>query len=89
MKVLEGLLGDKPYFGGDTFGYVDVALLPFSSWFYTVEIVAKFSVEAETPKIVQWVERCKREKESVSGSLPDPQKVYEFILPVMQKMGLA
>jgi len=29
LKLLEGELGDKPYFGGDTLGYVDVALLQY------------------------------------------------------------
>ncbi|KAL0399536.1 UNVERIFIED_CONTAM: Glutathione S-transferase U25 [Sesamum radiatum] len=26
LKVLEGVLEDKPYFGGETFGYLDIAL---------------------------------------------------------------
>ena len=33
LKTLEGELGDKVYFGGDNIGFVDVALLPFTSWF--------------------------------------------------------
>ncbi|KAK9937626.1 hypothetical protein M0R45_014404 [Rubus argutus] len=32
IKLLEGELGDKPYFGGETLGFVDVALVPFYSW---------------------------------------------------------
>ncbi|KAL3517953.1 hypothetical protein ACH5RR_020542 [Cinchona calisaya] len=88
LKILEGVLGDKPFFGGDTLGFLDVALLPFTSWFYALEIVAKFSVETETPKLNEWAKRC-REKESVSNSIPDPQKVSDFILPLIQKMGLA
>ncbi|KAI8557959.1 hypothetical protein RHMOL_Rhmol04G0051400 [Rhododendron molle] len=31
LKVLEGELGDKPYFRGETFGYVDISLVPFYS----------------------------------------------------------
>ncbi|CDP04041.1 unnamed protein product [Coffea canephora] len=88
LKILQGVLGDKTYFGGDSFGFVDIALLPFSIWFYTLENVANFSVEAETPQLVEWVKRC-RERESVSSSLPDPKKVYDFILPMMHRTGLA
>ncbi|KAB5521748.1 hypothetical protein DKX38_026067 [Salix brachista] len=33
LKLLEGELGDKPYFEGDKHGYVDVALIHFYSWF--------------------------------------------------------
>jgi glutathione S-transferase len=28
-KTLEGELGDKPYFGGETFRFVDIALITF------------------------------------------------------------
>lgn len=28
LKLLEGELGDKPYFNGDNFGFVDLALIP-------------------------------------------------------------
>ncbi|KAL3530983.1 hypothetical protein ACH5RR_010305 [Cinchona calisaya] len=90
LKILEGVIGEddkKPFFGGETLGFVDIALLPVSCWFYTLETLANFSVEAECPKIVEWVKRCK-EKESVSKSLADPQKVYDFILPLLQRMGL-
>ncbi|XWS27471.1 hypothetical protein CRYUN_Cryun26dG0117900 [Craigia yunnanensis] len=38
LKLLEGKLGDKPYFGGENLGYVDVALVPFYSWFYAYEV---------------------------------------------------
>ncbi|KAJ4746255.1 Tau glutathione S-transferase [Rhynchospora pubera] len=31
LKLFEAELGDKKYFGGDTFGFVDVAFVPFTS----------------------------------------------------------
>jgi glutathione S-transferase len=33
-KTLERELGEKPYFGGETFGLVDIALITFYSWFF-------------------------------------------------------
>ncbi|KAM1570779.1 hypothetical protein ACFX10_035739 [Malus domestica] len=68
IGVLEGELGDKPFFGGETLGFVDVALVPFYSWFLVYEKFGNFSVEAEHPKFIAWVKRC-MEKESVSKSL--------------------
>ncbi|GMY33517.1 probable glutathione S-transferase [Fagus crenata] len=77
-KILEGELGDKPYFGGETFGYVDLAFVTFYSWFYVVETFGEFSIEAECPKIIAWAKRC-LQKETVAKTLPDQKKVYEFI----------
>ncbi|XP_027908994.1 probable glutathione S-transferase parC [Vigna unguiculata] len=79
LKELEKELGDKPYFGGDTFGFVDIALIPFSTWFYTYEALGNFKVEAECPKIIAWAKRCSQ-RESVSKSLADEKEVYEFVV---------
>ncbi|KAJ6745109.1 GLUTATHIONE S-TRANSFERASE GST SUPERFAMILY GST DOMAIN CONTAINING [Salix purpurea] len=87
LKTLEGELGDNLYFGGESFGFVDVVLVPVTSWFHSLEICGKFSIEAECPKITAWIERC-MEKESVSTSLPDPHKIHDFVLLLKQKMGI-
>nr|ADB11353.1 tau class glutathione transferase GSTU17 [Populus trichocarpa] len=87
LKTLEGELGDKLYFGGESFGFVDVVLVPVTSWFYSLEICGKFSIEAEFPMIAAWIKRC-MEKESVSSSLPDPHKIYDFVLLLKKKMGI-
>ncbi|XP_043701066.1 probable glutathione S-transferase [Telopea speciosissima] len=84
LKVLEGELGDKPYFGGDSFGFVDLSFVPFCSWFYAMEELGKFSIEAECPKLVGWVQRC-MEKESVAKTLPDQHKVCDFVLQLRKK----
>ncbi|XP_062163038.1 probable glutathione S-transferase [Alnus glutinosa] len=78
-KTLEGELGEKPYFGGENFGLVDIALITFYSWFYLYETFGKFNMEAECPKFIAWVKRC-MQKESVAKSLPDQKKVYELVV---------
>ncbi|KAL0311393.1 UNVERIFIED_CONTAM: Glutathione S-transferase U19 [Sesamum angustifolium] len=84
FKLLESELGEKPFFGGDIFGFVDVSLVPFSCRFYTLEKCGNFSMADECPKLVSWAERC-MERESVSRSLPDQYKVYDFVMG-LQKM---
>ena len=86
-KILEGELGDKPYFGGETFGYVDLALVTFYSWFYAVETFGEINIEAECPKIIAWVKRC-LQMESVAKTLPDQKKVYEFVGQMRKMFGL-
>ncbi|KAI5571853.1 hypothetical protein BDE02_11G122800 [Populus trichocarpa] len=87
LKLLEGELGDKPYFGGENLGYVDVAFVPFYCWFYAYETCGNFSIEAECPKIIAWAKRC-MQKKSVSKSLEDPKKVYEFVLERRKRLGV-
>lgn len=48
---------------------------------------AKFSIEEECPKIVAWGKRC-MEGESVSKTLSDPNKVYEFVLVLKKRFGV-
>ncbi|OVA11492.1 Glutathione S-transferase [Macleaya cordata] len=64
LKVLEGELGDKPYFGGE-----------------------KMGIEVECPKLVSWAKKC-MQKESVSKSLPEQEKVYGFVLELKKWHGI-
>ncbi|KAJ4975030.1 hypothetical protein NE237_008204 [Protea cynaroides] len=72
IKFLDEELGEKPYFGGEKFGYIDLSLIPFYTWFYCYETFGNFSIEAEWSKIITWAKRC-LEKESVFMSLPDEE----------------
>ena len=87
FKILEGELGDKPYFGGETFGFVDLSLIPFYSWFIVYEIFGNINIKAECPKIIAWAKRC-LQKETVAKSLPDQKKVYEFVGQSRKRDGL-
>ncbi|KAI4323145.1 hypothetical protein L6164_022775 [Bauhinia variegata] len=87
LKQLEEGLGEKEYFGGDKFGFVDVALITFYSWFYTYEKFGNFEIEAECPKLIAWAKRC-MQKESISKTLPDGKKVYESVLEYKKMFGL-
>jgi len=87
LKVLEGVLGDKPYFMGERFGFLDIALVTFYSWFHAYETLGNFSIEAECPKLISWAKKCKK-KESVSKSLADPKKVYEFLVEMKKRLGV-
>ncbi|XVF79336.1 hypothetical protein PTKIN_Ptkin14bG0213300 [Pterospermum kingtungense] len=87
LKLLEGELGDKTYFGGDNLGYVDVALVTYYCWFYAYEKCGNFTIEEECPKLIAWVKRC-MQKESVSKSLADQEKVYDFVLHLKKLFGI-
>ncbi|KAL2247403.1 UNVERIFIED_CONTAM: putative glutathione S-transferase [Sesamum indicum] len=85
FKLLESELGEKPFFGGNVFGFVDVSLIPISSRFYTLEKLGNFSLADECPKLVSWAKRC-MERESVSKSMPDQYKVYDLAMYLKNKL---
>ncbi len=87
IKTLEGQLGDKPYFGGETFGFVDLCLIPFYCWFHAYETYGKFSVAAECPNFTAWAKRC-MEKESVAKSLLDEKKILGFVAELKKRLGI-
>ncbi|KAL3651102.1 hypothetical protein CASFOL_007505 [Castilleja foliolosa] len=87
LKLLEGELSDKLYFNGNNFGFLDVAIITFYCWFHTYETCGNFSIGEHCPKLIVWAQRC-MERDSVSKSLADPEKVYEFVLMLKKKYGI-
>ncbi|GAY66013.1 hypothetical protein CUMW_245390 [Citrus unshiu] len=78
LKQLEGALGEKDFFGGDSFGFVDVIAIPLTCWFYAVEKFGGFKVENECPKFSAWMNKC-MQRETVARMLPDPEKVTNLL----------
>lgn len=87
IKVLEGVLGDKPYFGGESFGFLDVVVISYYSWFPAYELYGKFKVEEHCPKFISWAKKC-MEKDSVSKSWPDHTTIRDFVVYLRKKMGI-
>ncbi|TKY49325.1 Glutathione S-transferase 3 [Spatholobus suberectus] len=85
FKQLEETLGDKPFYGGDTFGFVDVGLITFCCWFYTFETYGNFKMEAECPKLIPWVKRC-MQRETVSKILPNEKEVYNAVVEMKKEL---
>ncbi|URE36893.1 glutathione s-transferase [Musa troglodytarum] len=87
LKLLEGELGAKKYFGGDAFGFVDIALAPFVSWFYSYETCAGFSIEEAAPKVAAWGKRC-MDRKSVANAVSHPDKIYEMVGVLKKRLGV-
>ncbi|OVA07422.1 Glutathione S-transferase [Macleaya cordata] len=84
-EIVGSRVGWETLFWGENLGFVDVALVPFYAWCYTYETFGKFSVERDCPKLMAWAKWSVENNESVSKSLPDPQKVYKYVLVPRKK----
>ena len=82
-EVLEGALRDcgkgKPFFGGDSVGYVDVVLGGLLGWVHANE--EAFGIRSldpqRTPLLVAWSERFGA-LEAVEPVVPDVSRLVEF-----------
>ncbi|KAK1370768.1 Glutathione transferase [Heracleum sosnowskyi] len=88
LKVLEGALSDKDYFGGDSFGYVDIMTIPIASWFPASEKYGNFKVEDHCPKISAWIKRC-MEVDSVAKIVPEGEKICGCVAYIRKLNGVA
>jgi len=87
LRTLEGALGEGRFFGGEAFGFVDVALVPFTSWFLAYERFGDLSVEKECPRLAAWAKRC-AERPSVAKNLDLPEKIIERICGMKKRLGI-
>ncbi|EMS58569.1 putative glutathione S-transferase parA [Triticum urartu] len=85
--VCESLVILEAFFGGEALGFVDVALIPLTSWFYSYEKHGGFSVEEECPGLAEWARRC-GERESVAKVLTPPEEVHDFICLLKKHYGV-
>lgn len=83
MEALEGALREcskgKPFFGGDSVGYLDVMLGGLLSWLHGTEELcyAELFDTARTPLLLAWAERF-GELDAAQAVQPDVGKVVEF-----------
>ncbi|CAL4940280.1 unnamed protein product [Urochloa decumbens] len=81
--TLEGALREwykgKPFFGGDSVGYVDMALGGFVAWVHAIEKLYGLKVfdAAKTPLLAAWLERfCALD--AAKAVMPDVDKLVEL-----------
>ncbi|KAM0012426.1 putative glutathione transferase [Helianthus debilis subsp. tardiflorus] len=87
LKVLERELGEKPYFNGESFGFVDIALISYYSHIIADGTLGNFSIEKHCPKLHVWATQCMK-RESVWKTLVDPNKIYESLVAYRKKIGV-
>jgi len=82
VETLEGAFGEiskgKPFFGGDSVGYLDIALGALVAWMHTAE--ARHGIRlfdaSRSPLLEKWVERFGKLDEVVAV-LPDIDRLVE------------
>lgn len=78
-EAFEKLSKGKAFFGGDTIGYVDIALGAHLGWAKVIEQMTglKLFDEEKTPLLAVWAERfCTHE--AVKEVMPETEKLMEF-----------
>ncbi|EFJ29288.1 hypothetical protein SELMODRAFT_227866 [Selaginella moellendorffii] len=78
-EALDTIAPGKPFFGGDSMNFADVALAPFICWFKGYQKVGGFVLPGpeELPNLHKWVNAVKS-VEAIRKSTPSLDKVAEF-----------
>ena len=76
LKLLEGQVKGKRFFGGDAVGYLDIAASGFAHWLSVFEEVAgvRLVTEEEFPDLCRWAKEYSS-VETVRRCLPDREKL--------------
>ncbi|XP_021729373.1 probable glutathione S-transferase [Chenopodium quinoa] len=85
LMLFEEKLADKPYFGGNNFGYLDVALIPNYGYICTYGMFTKLNISVECPKLNAWAKRC-MERDSVKKYVPNELKINEYVLEIRKRL---
>ncbi|GAA0153650.1 transferase [Lithospermum erythrorhizon] len=69
----------KTFFGGESIGYLDIALGGILAWLKVIEIMANMKIldETKVPNLVKWADKF-RQDPSVKGVIPAAEKLIEF-----------
>ncbi|XP_008780084.1 glutathione S-transferase U17-like [Phoenix dactylifera] len=80
----------KGFFGGETIGYLDIALGSYLGWIKAVEKMAGFKAldEAKTPMLAGWAERFCSD-DAVKEVMPEADKLIEFAKKIQAIMNAA
>lgn len=70
----------KALFGGDTIGYLDIALGGYLGLVRAIEIIAHVKIldETKTPGLLRWAENFSSD-DAVKDVLPETEKVIEIL----------
>ncbi|KAJ3682083.1 hypothetical protein LUZ60_014656 [Juncus effusus] len=80
----------KPFFGGDTIGFLDVTLGSSLTWFKTIENLSEQKLLDETkfPELVEWAERF-LSADCAKEVMPEVQKIEEYITVLKARSAAA
>lgn len=81
LQVLEGEIQGKKFFGGETIGFLDIAVGWIAYWFQFVEEVGDFNVMNSTkyPSFDSWTKQF-LQASIVEENLPPPEAVRRVFL---------
>ncbi|XP_031286330.1 glutathione S-transferase U7-like [Pistacia vera] len=90
IKILEGELTGKDFFGGETIGYVDIVATMIGFWFQvTQEVTGKKTVtEEKFPVLFKWIEKLKS-IDVVNQCIPPREKHLAYVKARIEALKLS